>query len=100
VRTGGVAGVRLATTVDSATLAAREREWLERRIAESGLDRLPEKPAKAAPDRFLYRLTVEGPGAARSVVVGEDDVADTLRPLVEWLVARARAPVAVRRRTR
>ena len=78
-RHGGLAGVKLsaevATTDLDATKAAR---------AERAITRLLGGPAAVSPpqpDRFRYEITVPDRGA--SVTVGEQDLPDDLRPLIE-----------------
>jgi hypothetical protein len=92
VRSGGVAGIRLATEVDAARLPEDGARRLARLVEESGILALPSgpPPGAAGPDRFAYRLTVETEDRERTVEVAEQDVTPELAPLIDWLVSRAR----------
>ena len=84
-RTGGVAGVRLACTIDTATLAPAEGARLEHLVARARLEALP-PAAPPEPDRFEYRLEVDG----RAFSFGERQVGAALRPLLAALLDLAR----------
>lgn len=81
-RSGGLAGLRLRAVVDTGELSGGERAALE-----DCLRRPPDSSPGA--DRFQYRLRVD----AQEVVVQEPDVPAELQPLINRLVAAARAGV-------
>jgi hypothetical protein len=91
VRSGGVAGIRLAFETDSAALPEEGARRLTRLVEESGVLALrPAIPAKpSAPDRFSYRVTVETEGKEHTVEISEEDVSPSLEPLIGWLVSEA-----------
>jgi hypothetical protein len=101
VRTGGVAGMRLAVTLDSETLSAREAARLKRLIGRAAS--IEASPPATGPrpgaDRFQYRLTVEEGGRTRRLELDDASVPPALRPLLDYLAGRARAPRAARRRS-
>jgi emfourin len=93
-RTGGVAGMKLATTIDSGRLSSEEAATLDRLVDEAGFFGLPSRLAAStsSPDRFQYRITVRMPDRAHTVDVHEGRITPTLRPLIDWLTAAARRP--------
>ncbi len=91
VRTGGFAGIRLQTTVDTQQLPTEQASTLDRLIAESGFFRLPEQllPEKPAPDRFQYQVTIAAPDQTHSVEASDPAVPESLRPLLNYLTTLA-----------
>ena len=92
VRSGGIAGMRLATEADSSRLPQEGARSLARLVEESGILSLPAgAPAPpAGADRFAYRVTVETEGSERTVEIAEEDLTPALEPLIDWLVSQAR----------
>ena len=82
-RSGGFAGMQLATSVDTSDLAPRDAELLEDAVEAAAFFKLPRRLVSAAPgaDRFQYDLVVEE---------GEATIPDTLRPLIEHMSVLAR----------
>ena len=91
-RTGGLAGLRMVATMDSAALSPEEARELAALVAGAGFFDLPAVMTETVPsaDRFRYRLTVETPEQSHTVTVDEGAVPDALRPLLDWLTAAAR----------
>jgi hypothetical protein len=90
-RSGGFAGMRLGTSVDTDQLPAEQASTLDRLISEAGFFDLPEKitPTKPAPDRFEYNVTVDSGEKTHSIVVNEKGAPDSLRPLLNYLTTLA-----------
>jgi hypothetical protein len=91
-RSGGFAGISLAASVDTATLApeeAREIELLLDKIDFEALRRRPPRAARGA-DRFQYSLTASVKGARETVSIGEAELTPELRTLLERLTEIAR----------
>ncbi len=90
-RTGGFAGVRLTTDVDTTELPSEQASMLDKLVNEAGFFNLPEKlaPETPAPDRFEYQLTVESPQQTHSVVVSDAAAPASLRPLLNYLTTLA-----------
>ncbi len=90
-RSGGFAGMRLATSVDTEQLPAEQASTLDKLISDAGFFDLPVnlRPAAPAPDRFEYKLTVSTPQKTHSIVVNEAAAPDTLRPLLNYLTTFA-----------
>ncbi len=83
VRRGGIAGVVRRGEVDSAEVPdSADAEQLLRALP---FDRRPEP---GTPDRFLYEITVTEGEQSRSAQLGEAELPDGLRPLVDAALAR------------
>jgi hypothetical protein len=91
-RTGGFAGIRLATSVDTADLPEEEARALEEKIQAARFFEQPGQMRSAGnePDRFQYKITVEQAGKSHTVEVGETSMPEDLQPLVEHLGNLAR----------
>ena len=89
-RSGGFAGIRLTTSVDSAALPDDDARRLREMVDGAGFFELPPVIGKPAPDRFQYRLTVEDGKRRHTVEVNEAAVPPSLRPLIDWLTSAAR----------
>ncbi len=96
VRSGGIAGTRIATEADSSRLPDEGARVLARLVEESGILSLPPRAASpaAGADRFAYRVTVENERGEHTVELAEEDVPPELEPLIDWLVSRARDATA------
>ena len=92
-RTGGFAGFSLRATLDSESLTPEQIEELERLLDQSRFFELPVEleAREPAADRFQYLLTVEHGGRAHTVRAADAAAPDSLRPLLDWLSAAARA---------
>lgn len=92
-RTGGFAGMRLSTTVDSEELPKPDAEKLEDAVRNTAFFDLPDHLQQGGPgaDRFNYHITVEQEGRSHSVIAPESALDDTLRELVQFLERLARS---------
>jgi hypothetical protein len=91
-RSGGFTGIPRSASVDAAALSADDARTLERLVGDANFLALPKRIGSASrgADRFTYRVTVEPTGAAaHTVEVAEDQVPPSLRPLLDWLGAKA-----------
>ena len=91
-RTGGFAGIRLATTVDSAALSPEEAAQLRTLVDNAKFFSLPAriKTTASGADRFQYTVTVETLDQRHTVVVDESAAPPELRPLLNWLTTTAK----------
>jgi hypothetical protein len=88
-RSGGFANIALRAEVPAAALAPQERAGVDALLA-----REPAAAAQAgAPDRFQYDVTVVTGGRRHRVQLGERDVDEPLRALIDRL-ERDAAPEA------
>ncbi len=92
-RTGGFAGMRMAFSLDSESLAPEERSQLENNLASAHFFDLPARLASppGGADRFQYRIDVEEPGRKHSVEFGEAAVTENMQPLIQQLTRLARS---------
>jgi hypothetical protein len=90
-RSGGFAGLRLATTVDTDKLPADEADELKRLVDAADFFHLPATlKATRGADQFTYRLTVEAGDRQHTLEVSESAAPESLRPLLQRLAALAR----------
>lgn len=91
IRTGGITGVRLTTSVDTTQLPPDQAVTLEKLVDDSAFFDLPENltPPRPMPDRFEYRLTIASAQKTHSIVASDGAVPDALRPLLNYLTTMA-----------
>jgi hypothetical protein len=91
-RDGGLTGRSLKLALDTSSLAADERADIEQLVASSGFWDLPPvlEGDPEARDAYTYTLTVEDGDRAKTVVVADSAVPDSLRPLITRLTERAK----------
>ncbi len=92
-RTGGFAGMRLATTIDTSTLPAEQASALQGLVEAAHFFDLPAQipaPAQAA-DQFHYHVTIEAEGKRHTVDVGETAASAALQALLQELTQLARS---------
>jgi len=91
-RSGGFTGIPWSASVDVAALSSDDARTLERLVEDARFLELPKRIGSASrgADRFTYRVTVEPTGAVpHTVEIAEDAVPPSLRPLLDWLAAKA-----------
>ena len=93
VRTGGFAGMRMASTVNTDSLSPDEARALRESVDAAHFFDLPSTLTSPTPgaDRFQYKITVEAEGRRHTVELGEAAVPENLQPLIQRLTALARA---------
>jgi hypothetical protein len=86
-RTGGFAGIKIKTSLDSSTLPPREARRLQRLLKQSGFFNLPPVLESGEPgaDRFSYKVTIETEGRKHTVEAAEAAVPGTMRPFLDFL---------------
>lgn len=92
VRTGGFAGLRMATTIDIDSLPPEEAQEIQDALEEAHFFNLPPElndiDINRGVDRFQYEITVEDGGQKHTIQAGETALPEHLQPLVkklEWL---------------
>ena len=93
-RTGGFAGIRHTTTLDTRELPGPQARELQRLVEEANFFELPREayPENVrAVDRFHYKLTVTTEEHRHTVETEEGVIPERLRPLVKWLTATSRS---------
>lgn len=93
IRSGGFAGMRLTTQIDTAMLPSTEADRLRRLLEEAHFFELPATLKSNLPggDRFQYRITVEEGGKRKEVFADDAAAPETLRPLIDYLTDWARS---------
>ncbi len=92
VRTGGFAGMRLASTIDSDALPEEENQMLQSELDNAHFFELPTQLAgeSGGADRYQYEITVEEGGKKHTVAAGESALPGQVQPLVQHLERLAR----------
>lgn len=96
-RSGGFAGIRFHTTINTEDLPPQTAEPIEEMVHGARFFELPERinESEGHPDVFYYRLTVTDGDHSHTVEVSGNSIPDDLQPLVQELMQIART-----RRTR
>lgn len=91
VRSGGMAGLSLGTSVALSSLAPDTAATVAEALSRVDVAGLAQRPAVApsGPDRFQYDLTVTSGGQTHAVSLHEPDVPAELRPLINALMPLA-----------
>ena len=91
-RTGGFAGITMKAAVDEKDLAPDEAQKLRRLVEEADFFNLSKKimPRSPRPDRFQYELSLEESSRQHTVTTSEEVLPAKLKPLVNWLMEKAR----------
>lgn len=82
----------METQIDSDALPPKEARSIMDEVRQSGFFQLPAqvKSGAGGADRFQYTITILDGSAAHTVEVGEADMPEALRPLVQHLDQLAR----------
>lgn len=90
-RSGGVAGLQLAVTIESDTLPQEDAQELRRLIEQADFFNLAaEQRDTVGADQFSYEVTVETGGQVHTVKTTDSAAPATLLPLLDWLSRAAR----------
>jgi hypothetical protein len=93
-RSGGFAGIRFQTSVNTEELPAQQADPLRDMVYRSSFFELPEQTLSAeqmSPDRFTYRLTVTDGDRTHTVEMNGAEIPEDLQPLLHELTAIARS---------
>lgn len=91
-RSGGFAGMRLTTTIDPKVLSPEEAAKIWEMVEAANFFNLPPAITSTKPgaDRFHYKVIVETKERRHTVEIDEGATPPSLRPLLDWLTAKAR----------
>ncbi len=90
-RSGGFAGMRITTTVDTQSLPADQGKEMAQLVASSGFFNIPSTPPPAGgADMYTYKVTVTDGGQTHTVTVKDGSIPPALQPLLQRLTAMAR----------
>ena len=90
LQSGGFAGMLKGCTIDTIDLAADQRQELESLVAASGFSESFEQFSSAGRDLRQYEIVIEQHATVQRIVCDDRSVPDAARPLLAFLVARAR----------
>ena len=90
MQSGGFAGMLKGCTIDTIDLAADQRQELESLVAASGFSESFEQFSSAGRDLRQYEIVIEQHATVQRIVCDDRSVPDAARPLLAFLVARAR----------
>jgi hypothetical protein len=92
VRTGGFAGMRLASTIDSEMLPEDEVQALQSELDNARFFELPAQltVGGGGADRFQYEITIEDGRNKHTIEAGESGLPGHVQPLVQHLERLAR----------
>ena len=89
-QSGGFAGLLKGCVLEAGKLPADEDAELRRLVAASGLETSSEGTSRGMRDRRQLAITIERPGEKIRVVCDDGCTPEGARPLVAFLVARAK----------
>jgi hypothetical protein len=92
-RSGGFAGMRVSTTIDTESLGSAETDELQKLIDTAKFFALPALITTTSPagvDQFQYKVTIETGDRQHTVETGDAGAPDTLLPLLQKLTRLAR----------
>jgi hypothetical protein len=90
MQSGGFAGMLKGCTIEAADLAPEERQELESLVAASGLSESFERFSSTGRDLRQYEIVIEQHATVQRIVCDDRSVPESARPLLAFLVARAR----------
>ena len=90
LQSGGFAGMLKGCTIEAADLAPEERQELESLVAASGLGESFERFSSAGRDLRQYEIVIEQHANVQRMACDDRSVPEAARPLLAFLVARAR----------
>jgi hypothetical protein len=91
-RSGGFAGIRMTTSVDSDALSLEQAEEMKAALEEADFFKLPPRITSdtVGADRFQYRVTIHAQEGKHTVEVSEAAVPENLWSLLNLLNTLAR----------
>ena len=90
-RSGGFTGLPVKIILNNKLLSSAESAEIEDLIEKSGFFdlQLASISEKLYPDRFFYTIVIETTDRRHIIRLGEQQVPDSLRPLIKYLLKRA-----------
>jgi len=91
-RSGGFAGMSTSVELESKSLTPDEASEIGKLIQESGFFQynLTDSISSGMPDQFQYNITIEYGNQKRSLELMEADIPEKFRPLIDYLMKKAR----------
>jgi hypothetical protein len=89
-QSGGFAGLVRSIVIDMDKIPLGEAKTLRLLVDQSKFFNLPEPVQHGMPDEERMFITVEMTGRSRSIFISKSEVTDDLKPLIQYLVSRAK----------
>jgi hypothetical protein len=91
-RTGGFAGMRIATDLKLADLPDEQAKTLSELLDDLDFEELPEQMINkdSMPDQFTYKITVQTKEGEHTVVTGDSSAPEKMQELLQLLNRLAR----------
>lgn len=90
-RTGGFAGMRIATDLMIEDLPDEQAHSIMELLDDMDFDELPEQMLdESGPDQFTYKITVESSRGEHTVVTGDSSAPEKMQELLQLLNRLAR----------
>jgi hypothetical protein len=90
-RTGGFAGIRIATDVKLEDLPEEQARTIKELLDDLDFDELPEQMLdESVPDQFTYQITVESDKGEHTIVTGDSSAPEEMQELLQFLDRLAR----------
>jgi len=85
-RTGGITGIPLTKTIDTATLPTDKAKEIESLVSSTGQSSIVNnKSSIQSPDRFTYHLSIQDGVTAQEVTINEQDLSEEMHQLITSL---------------
>ncbi len=88
-QTGGFAGLTKSANLEAEQLSENEAGMLRTWIEQANFWSMPNPSGRSLPDQEQYSITIEASGQSRTVRMGRSAVPTELKPLVDFLLAKA-----------
>jgi hypothetical protein len=90
-RTGGFAGMRIATDVKLEDLPEEQAETIMELLDDLDFNELPEQMLdESGPDQFTYKITIETEKGEHTVMTGDSSAPEKMQELLQLLNRLAR----------
>jgi hypothetical protein len=90
-RTGGFAGMRMATDVKLEDLPEEQAETIMELLDDLDFNELPEQMLdESGPDQFTYKITIETEKGEHTVMTGDSSAPEKMQELLQLLNRLAR----------
>ena len=76
--------------IDCDRTSAKEAEFLQSLVDQSGFFDLPEPIQRVMPDEEQYSISIEAVERSREIHMNKSGIPDDLRPLIRYLAKRAK----------
>ena len=89
-QSGGFTGLTKFLEIDSDKITPREAKSLKSLVDQSMFFNIEEPAHRIMPDEEQFFINIEANGRSRSIFMGKSELTDDLKPLVKYLIGRAK----------